>query len=369
MRYLVPVLFLSLAACGGGGDSGPNEPEQVSTTPDSTSDGWTTSNPAAEGIDAAEMNRLLDDIRTGSFPGIDSMVVIRHGRLVMEGYFNGYGRDSLHDLRSTGKSFTSALAGIAIDRGAMNIDDKISQLLPGFDSHANMSDFKRNITVEHLLNMSSGLECSDWNPLSPGNEEKMYKTNDWVGFTLDLPMVDEAGAFTSYCTGGVVVLGAVIAQRTNSDLDDYADTYLFGPLGITESRWRMGPDNKPTGGGGLWLRPRDAAKFGQLYLNGGVWNGVQVVPAAWVERSKQSEVLLINATDRIRYGLLWWKRTLSSGTRVYECYFTSGNGGNYIFVLPALDLVVVFTGSNFDNPRTDTPFFIMQARLLPVMTP
>jgi len=251
----------------------------------------------------------------------------------------------------------------------MNATDKISEILPQFDTHANMSASKRNITVEHLLNMSSGLECSDWNPLSPGNEEKMYKTNDWVDFILDLPMVDEAGAFTSYCTGGVVVLGAVIALRTNSDLDDYADTYLFGPLGIRESRWRLSPDGKPTGGGGLWLRPRDAAKFGQLYLNGGVWNGVQVVPAAWVERSKQSEVLLLEPGEQMRYGLLWWKRSFSSGVRMYESYFTSGNGGNYIIVIPALDLVVVFTGSNYNSPRGETPFFIMEARLLPVMTP
>jgi CubicO group peptidase (beta-lactamase class C family) len=367
MRQLLCIVGLLAAGCGGGG-SGPSEPEVVSTTPESTSDGWTTSNPANEGIDAAEMTRLLDDIRTGGFPGIDSMLVVRHGRLVLEGYFNGYGRDSLHDLRSTGKSFTSALAGIAIDRGAMNLDDKISQLLPQFDTHDNMSDFKRNITVEHLLNMSSSLECSDWNPLSPGNEEKMYPTNDWVDFVLDLPMVDEAGAFSSYCTGGVVVLGHVIALRTGMDLDVYANSVLFGPLGIQDSRWRRSPDGKATGGGGLWLRPRDAAKLGQLYLNGGTWNGVQVVPAAWVEQSKQTYTLLPGAAPgQNRYGWLWWKRRFSNGNQSFESYYTSGNGGNYIIVIPDLDLVVVFTGSNYNNPRSDTPFFIMEARLLPVM--
>jgi CubicO group peptidase (beta-lactamase class C family) len=119
MRHLVCIFSLWLAACGGGGDS---EPEQVSTTPENTGDGWTISSPAAEGIDTNAVNAVLEDIRDGDYPGVDSMVVIRHGKLVAEGYFNGFGRDSLHDLRSTGKSFTSALAGIAIERGAMNPD-------------------------------------------------------------------------------------------------------------------------------------------------------------------------------------------------------------------------------------------------------
>jgi len=366
MRSLICVLALGLAlglaACGGG-DSGPAEPEVVSTTPENTGDGWAISTPASEGLDAAAVSNALAEIRDGKYPGVDSMVVIRHGKLVAEGYFNGFGRDSLHDLRSTGKSFTSALAGIAIERGAFTADDTIAQLLPQFDAHSNMDDRKRAITITHLLNMSSGLECNDWDPRSPGNEEVMYGKNDWVDFILDLPMTGEPGVIASYCTGGVVVLGHVIGLRTGTKLDDFAASYLWAPLGIREVRWRRSPDGAATGGGGLWLRPRDAAKFGQLYLDGGMWNGAQIVPAAWVERSRLNAIGL----GRDGYGLLWWKRSLESSAGSRDAFFTSGNGGNYIFVFPALDLVVVFTGSNYNSARGDQPFDILSWRLLPAV--
>jgi CubicO group peptidase (beta-lactamase class C family) len=360
MRYLSLLLALCLAACGGGGDSGPDEPEQATTAPDNTGDGWAVSTPGGEGMDAGALTSLLEDLRGGDYPGVDSMVIVRHGRLVAEGYFNGFGRESLHDLRSTGKSFTSALAGIAIDRGAMASDDPISQLLPQFDAHANMDDRKRSITVTHLLNMNSGLDCDDWTSSSPGNEEVMYGKNDWVDFILGLRMRTAPGVVVSYCTGGVVVLGHIIAQRSGMNLDDYAAANLFGPLGIRDVRWRRSPDGQATGGGGLWLRPRDAAKFGQLYLDGGVWNGAQVVPAEWVERSAQSLVTL----DQSGYGLLWWKRRLGTAPRAQDTFFTSGNGGNFIFVIPALELVAVFTGSNYNSPRGDQPLDIVSRRLL-----
>jgi CubicO group peptidase (beta-lactamase class C family) len=362
MRFMVCVLALALAACGGG-NSGPDEPEQVFTTPQDTGDGWTVSTPAAEGMVAEEIAAALAAIRDGDYPGVDSLVVIRHGKLVAEGYFNGFGRDSLHDLRSTGKSFTSALAGIAIERGAFAAADLIGQLLPDFEAHANLDERKRAITVTHLLNMSSGLECNDWDPRSPGNEQVMYGKNDWVDFILDLPMLGEPGVLASYCTGGVVVLGHIIARRTGVDLDDYAASYLLGPLGIRDVRWRRSPDGQATGGGGLWLRPRDAAKFGQLYLQGGTWNGAQIVPAAWAELSRQTFVGL----GRDGYGLLWWKRSIESSLGPRDAFFTSGNGGNYIFVFPALDLVVVFTGSNYNSPRGDQPFEILSWRLLPAV--
>lgn len=360
MRYLSLVFVLCLAACGGGGDSGPNEPEQATTSPQNTGDGWSVSSPASEGIDAGTIATLLDDLRGGDYPGVDSLVIIRHGRLVAEGYFNGFGRDSLHDLRSTGKTFTSALAGIAIDRGAMNLDDPIGQLVPQFDSRAHMDDRKRAITVRNLLNMNSGLECSDWVPTSPGNEEKMYDKSNWVNFILDLPMLAAPGEYNSYCTGGVVVLGHIISVRTGTELDAYADTWLFGPLAIRDTRWRRSPDGRATGGGGLWLRPRDAAKLGQLYLDGGTWNGVQVVPEAWVEQSKQR----LASPNQDGYGFLWWKRTFRPAGVPVDSYFTSGNGGNFIFVFDALDLVVVFTGSNYNSPRGDQPFDILSQRLL-----
>jgi CubicO group peptidase (beta-lactamase class C family) len=362
-----------LGACGGEGGGGGNNgrppdvnpglPATISLAPENTGDGWGASTPAGEGMCAVQLQASLELIRDKTFTKVDSMVVVRHGKLVAEGYFNGFGRDSLHDLRSTGKSFTSALAGIAVDQGLFEVEDPISLHLPQFDRHDNMSPRKQAIQVYHLLNMNSGLECNDWDSSSRGNEERMYDKKDWVGFILDLPMAYDPGQATQYCTGGVVVLGHIISQESGMALDAYASSYLFGPLGIRDADWRRSPDGAATGGGGLWLRPRDAAKLGQLYLNGGTWNGVRVLPAAWVDDSQQR----LYSLGGDRYGYLWWKRSFSRPSGYVESFFTSGNGGNYIFVIPSLDLVVVFTGSNYNSPLGDQPFRILAERVLPAV--
>jgi len=363
-----------LTACGSGGESAgglngrepdvnPGLPQAISVAPENTGDGWSPSTPAAEGLDTNGVQGALEAIRDGGYLGVDSMVVVRHGRLVAEGYFNGFGRDSLHDLRSTGKSITSALAGIAVDQGLFATDDPISMHIPGFERLDHMDSRKQAIRIFNLLNMNSGLECNDWDVQSRGNEENMYNHRDWVGFILDLPMAYEPGAIAQYCTGGVVVLGDIISRRSGMALDAYAAMYLFGPLGIQQSGWRRSPDGAATGGGGLRLRPRDAAKFGQLYLNGGTWNGARVVPAAWVQLSQQS----VDSMGGDGYGYLWWKRTLIHAGGLVDTYFTSGNGGNYILVFPSLDLVVMFTGSNYNSSLQGKPFGILTDRLLPAV--
>lgn len=359
---LLSALLLSallLSGCGGGSrfqaDDNPGKPASVTLSPENTGDGWATSTPEAEGLDPTTLTRIYDSINDGVLPGVDAMLVIRNQRLVAEGYFNGYDRETLHDLRSTGKSFTSALAGIAIDQGLMYLDEPLSQLIPNYEDFENMDDRKRAITVHHLLNMSSSLDCDDWNPGSPGNEERMYDRKDWVKFILDLPMLQEPGTITSYCTGGVVVLGAAIAQRAGMKLDTYAETWLFEPLGIQSAQWRRSPDGSATGGGGLRLRPRDAAKLGGLFLDGGVWNGKRVVPESWVQATRVDQ----GSLGHYGYGLLWWKTTLDFRQQPVDLIFTSGNGGNHVIYVPSQALVVAFTGSNYNTGRTDTPLQVM----------
>jgi CubicO group peptidase (beta-lactamase class C family) len=344
-------------------DEVPGAPPSLSIAPEATADGWATSTPAAEGIDAAGIEDILRSIRDGRYPRVDSMIVARHGRLVAEGYFNGYARDTLHDLRSTGKSFTSALTGIAAERGLLIVDDPISVYIRDFESSRNLDARKRAITIRHLLDMSSGLDCDDSNPASPGNEEKMYPERNWVKFVLDLPMAFGPGTRSTYCTGGVIVLGSLVSSRAGVGLDDFAATWLFGPLDIRNVHWRRSPDGQATGGGGLKLRPRDVAKLGELYRAGGMWNGRRVLSAAWVAESRLS-------TTRIGgdgYGYLWWKRGFTRDGFGVESYFTSGNGGNFVFVFPSLDLVVAFTGSNYNSRASDQPFQILAERLLPIV--
>jgi CubicO group peptidase (beta-lactamase class C family) len=158
-----------------------------------------------------------------------------------------------------------------------------------------------------------------------------------------------------------VVLGKVIATRSGMALDAFAEAYLLGPLGIRQSDWRRSPDGQATGGGGLRLRPRDAAKFGALYAAGGTWNGTRVLAADWVAQSRQLNYEL----DSFGYGLLWWKREFPRNTGPVDSFYTSGNGGNFIFVVPELDLVVVFTGSNYNDHKSDLPLEILRSGVLP----
>jgi CubicO group peptidase (beta-lactamase class C family) len=361
----VTALVCTVAGCGGGrggiqggpprADENPGLQPVVSLGPESTGDGWRTATPADEGIDPQALGAALERVRSGQYPGVDAVLVARNQRLVAESYFNGFGRDSLHDLRSTGKSFTSALAGIAISQGLVSLEDPIAQHLPGFENHSNVDAGKRAITLRNLLHMNSGLACNDWDSASPGNEEKMYHAADWVNFILDLPMSSAPGVTPSYCTGGVIVLGHVLSLRSGQALDAYAQAWLFDPLNIQHSDWRRSPDGRATGGGGLRLRPRDAAKLGALFANEGVWNGARVVPESWVLASRER----VEQLGPDGYGLLWWKRSVAHGSGPLEVVFTSGNGGNFIFTVPALELVVVFTGSNYNGPLTNQPFQIL----------
>lgn len=363
----IPVLLISLAtmwALAGCGKDGrgqypdydnPKQESMFTLAPESTGDGWTVSTSDAEGLDATTLRNVYESIGAGTFPGVDSVLVVRNQRLVSEGYFNGFGRETVHDLRSTGKSFVSTLAGIAFDQGLMRIDDPLSQHIPDFEGHRNMDDRKRAITLRHLLNMRSGLDCNDDDPDSPGQEEKVYASRDWIAFMLDLPMIAEPGTRNYYCTGGVVLLGRAISLRAGASLDDYAQQWLLGPLQIEHSEWRRGPDGAATGATGFGLRPRDAAKLGALLANEGVWNGTRVVSADWIATASTSA----GAFGSQGYGYLWWKRSFPRGTGTVDSVYAAGNGGNYVFVVPSLELVVAFTGSNYSTTLSSTPHQIM----------
>lgn len=345
-------------------DANPGLPSYVSVTPQNTGDGWSVSTPDAEGMDT---QKLLAELQTvQNYPKVDAIVVVKNGKVIAETYLNGYGPDTLHDLRSASKSITSALTGIAIEQGVLSTEDKLADLVD-LNKYKNPDARKASINVLDLLNMNSGLACDDWNAASPGQEDKMYETDDWIKFVLDLPMTANPGASQStYCTAGVILLGSIVSSRTKMNLDDFASRNLFGPLGIQNTNWRRSPDGKATGGGGLRLRPRDFAKFGQLYLNQGMRDGKQIIPAQWVEKSKQSMTTIITSQPN-GYGLLWWKRSFYVRGGTQEAFFASGNGGNFIFIFPQEQLAVTFTGSNYQSRLTDQPFDIIAQRILPTL--
>src|ERR1700722_11722649 len=346
-KVLILMLFFSTAS---------SSQPQASFQPPTAE--WPTASGAQVGLSAARLRTLETAIRSGEFNKIGSVLIARHGKLAYEGYFDGDAA-TLRDTRSATKSITDILIGIAIEEHKLSgVDAKVLALLP---EHArrvqNPDQRKAAITVEDFLTMSSPLECDDWNDASGGNEERMYLVEDWAQFILDLPIrgrmrVGERaeappyGRYFSYCTGGVFTLSEVLAKATEVRTDRYAQEKLFQPLGITNVEWVYSPLNVPQTGGGLRLTSRDLLKFAQLYLNGGEWQGKRLVSEAWGHLSTQPHARIDEATE---YGYLWWLKSFKSGEKSYPAFFMSGNGGNKVVAIPALDLAVVITSTNYNT--------------------
>jgi CubicO group peptidase (beta-lactamase class C family) len=323
------------------------------------SDGLAVRPAGDAGLDAALLATIRPAIEAGTFQKITSVVVAVDGKLAYEGYFNGAERATQHDVRSASKTLASMLVGLAIERGAISgVDAKVFSFFPERTSIENPDPRKGKVTIEDLLTMSSLLECDDENSFSSGNEERMYVTEDWLGFFLDLPIKGFApwvtkpqdapyGRSFSYCTAGVFALGAVVERATGRPVPDFAREALFAPLGIEKVSWQSSPLGLTQTGGGARLRSRDLLKLGLLYLDGGRWQGRQVIPAAWVAASTAAHV---QATDTDTYGYLWWRRDFAAGGRTWPAFYMSGNGGNKVVVVPSARLVAVLT-STFYNSR------------------
>lgn len=340
---------------------------------------WEVVSPSAVGINESKLDFLHKRIEDETFKQLQSILIVRDDKLAYETYFQGTDFSHRHNVRSASKAITSTAIGIAIDTEYISGVD--APVYPFFEDvyssfeHWNDAE-KRALTIRDLLTMTSCLECDDWNEFSRGNEERMYLIKDWVKFTLDLPVRgvrwepaqgDNPPVYDfSYCTGGVVVLGALLEQATGMSFAEFVDVNLFQPLQITDYEWSYTPTRHVMTGGGLNIRSRDMAVYGCLYLNKGFLNGEQIVSEAWIDESWR-----VHATidDEQTFGYLWWRRSFDVNGQKHRSYFAAGNGGQTIWVFPDLDMVVVMTstayGTRYGNRQ---PVQILQDYILPAIT-
>jgi CubicO group peptidase (beta-lactamase class C family) len=320
--------------------------------PEDLKDGLPIGDIEKSGLDTALLSEMMRKITDGTYQNVHSVLIIKDGKLVFEEYFYDYGRDSLQELRSASKSFVSALMGITIGKGA--IKNQYEKVLPFFPEYTfdHLSDEKKRITIENLLANQSGLDCDISNAQSVGNETKMDYSDDWVKFTLDLPMIDTPGGKGMYCSGNPVTVGRIIEKANKTPLPAFATENLFNPLGIKKFKWVFKPDKSNAEDYcQIYLSPRNMAKFGLMYLDNGVWNGKQIVPSDWVKQSFAKH----SVVQGVDYGYLWWLKNLNANGVIYYGKLAQGNGGQKIYIWQEQNMVTVITGGNYNtqSPSND----------------
>ena len=335
--------------------------------PEQTEDDWETASLSSVGMDEMPLLNLLDRLDEIENHDIHSLLIVKDGKLVFEEYFpgrkfnlaqytgeTGYDRHDTHNLCSAAKSVTSALIGIAIDRGYIeSVYKKVFDFFPGYSDLLVEDPEKGDMTVEHLLMMMSGLEWDDESTsyFDPQNDmNRMFNSSDPIRYVLSQDLFASPGTVFDYDNGNTNVLGEIVRQATDWRLDDFSQRYLFSKLGITDFEWQMINPNVVFCSGDLRLRPRDMAKFGQLFLDGGIWNGERVISQDWVDASTRMYVDPNDYTAEFRwadgYGYQWWQWERVDG-REFSAYFASGWGGQWIIVWPEMNMVIVSTGGNY----------------------
>jgi CubicO group peptidase (beta-lactamase class C family) len=305
---------------------------------------WSQEKQAKSGIEVSALESLYSEMAQEPHHDLKGIVIVRSGRLASEHYFNGDSVDTLHDVRSATKSITSLLMGIAIQKRLVHsVNDSISLYLPGLPQ-----DGKEKITLKDLLNMRSGLDANDEDPSSPGNEDNLDQSSDWIHTIFAVPMKEVPGSKYNYCSINAFLTGAIVENVSRMPLDDFARVNLFEPLGIQDYRWRHVPINRVTGQGNLSTTTRDLAAIGELMLDDGVVNGRRLLSHKWIARSLASQVAISDSDPYAdSYGYMWYTKAEPIGGQNIEVHFASGNGGNKIYVVPSLHMVVTITSSAY----------------------
>jgi len=381
-RHLALLLALALGGCAAAA------PPPASTAaapgcgvPPALADGWRTGTPESVGIDSATLCPLIQRLEGWKEADIHSVLVVRHDKLVFERYFSGederwgrplgtvnYDAGMVHDLRSISKSVVSLVLGIAVERGwVKSLDTPVLSYFPEYADLATPE--KERITLRDLLTMSQGLQWDEDLPYgNPANSERqMTEASDPYRFALAQPVVAPAGAVYNYSGGSATLISAILRKTSGKPLDELAQTLLFDPLGITSAEWARYANGDPIAASGLRMRPRDLVKLGELVLQHGAWHGKQVVPARWIAEATTPQ---IQGSMLYFYGYQFWLGRSLVQKREVDWAAGVGYGGQRLFIVPDLDLVVlVHAGLYQSRLQAYVPLGLFNRYVLPATDP
>ncbi|NQZ87512.1 MAG: serine hydrolase [Colwellia sp.] len=364
INFIGFLILISLIGCGGSDE----QPKTVITAPEEafeyevpeqTQDGWLTATLSDVSIDEKLIEDMMLSVSKARYGYIDSIVIAKDGYLVHEGYFGGSTRDTLNDIRSVSKSIISTIVGIAVDAGHIaSVEDKVMTLFPEYDLLQNWHERKSDISIRHLLTMSSGLACNDTQLVSPGGESTMFESDDWLEHFLTLPSLREAGAEFAYCAGGVVGLAGVLEKSTHMKGIDFADEFLFKPLNINNYNW-LKTNGDLLHPNGLFINSRDMAKIGQVMMTG-KWNDQVILSQEWITQATSHQ---FTDADLDSLGFLWWRHS----TFNFDLFYAHGKGGKTIVVIPKLNIVIAIAASNDPSTALGLNWKIISDFILPAL--
>jgi CubicO group peptidase (beta-lactamase class C family) len=333
-------------------------------SPPALNDGWEVSSLTDQNINAVTIQRLIQDLQKEPH-NIHSLLIFRNNRLVSESYFDGWHRERLHASRSASKSFISTLVGIAIDkRKISSVNQKVFDFFP---EYADLNNAQKNqLEIKHLLTMTAGLKWDekthpDDGPLN--DEYAIELSNDRIRYLLEKELVYMPGNTFVYNSGLPVLESAIIERATGEDPETFAKDFFFTPLSITNYYWRRHADGLITAVGPILLRPRDMAKLGQVFLDSGKWKGQQIVSPDWVINA--TSTFIGSEENETGYGYHWWTAKYTINDNPVRIFSAIGSGGQYIFVAPAFNAVIVFTSGNYPPFSQGAPVGLMINKILP----
>ena len=371
-RYLLFILticfFVTTFAHGAPRLKSNGQPQREYTyqLPKKIDDAWEISSLVEEGVDPKQITDLMLAILTEKYKNIHSVLLVKNGNLILEEYFYGYNRKKLHQIRSATKSIGSVLTGIAIDQGFIrDTNERINTYFTSYEHERKSDKGVKAITLRHLLTMTSGYDCDD----HKGGfkcERNMYKSDDWVEYALNLPMANQPGEHWAYNSSSLILLSEIISKTSRMTIPDFANKYMFNPLGIKNFQWGFSPKGRAWLAGNAKMTPRDMAKFGYMIQNSGRWGKKQIVSQKWIKESVEK-----HAVSRVGwgYGYLWWVGESITNNQTIRAFWAAGNGGNYIFILPRLNVVAVFTGGNYNDISEVQVFGMLSNYLMPAILP